>query len=107
MKLSALAAKPQLIPVIVDDEAIVKKYGETLEFYIYDRQDMDTFMKLATMEGEEDMSVLGDVVQKMILDEKGNPIVKDGNVLPVDVMLKVIEKTVRYLGNSVTQTLEA
>jgi len=40
----------------------------------------------------------------MVMDEKGNKILTDGNVLPVDVMLKVVEKTVTRLGNSVTQT---
>ena len=106
MKLAELASKPKLIPVTIDDAKIVEKYGEPLEFFIYDRQDMDTFMKLARLEGEEDVGVLSDIVSAMILDENGNRIISEDNTLPTEVMLKVIETTVRYLGNSVTQTSE-
>jgi len=106
MKLAELASKPQLVPVTIDDKAVVAKYGEPLEFFIYDRQDMDTFMKLARLEGEEDVSVLSEIVSAMILDENGEKIIQGDNTLPTEIMLKVIETTVRYLGNSVTQTSE-
>jgi hypothetical protein len=105
MKLQALASKPQLVKVSIDDEAIVASYGEAIEFFIYDRQDMDTFMKLASLEGGGSVGEITTLVTDMVLDEKGDKILVDGNALPVDIMLKVVEKVITQLGNSVTQTL--
>jgi hypothetical protein len=105
MKLSKLAAKPQLKQLTIDDAIIVENYGEPIEFYIYDRQDMTTFMKLASLENDKnDISQIAELVNDLILDEDGKKVVTDGNVLPTDVMLKVIEVTVKNLGNSLIQT---
>ena len=106
MKLEALASKPKLTPITIDDKKIVETYGEALEFYIYDRQPMDVFMKLAALEGENSVGDIATLAGEMIMDEKGKKILTDGNVLPVDVMLKVVEATVTRLGNSVTQISE-
>ena len=38
MKLKELATKPQLVKIVLDDEAIIKEYNEPLEFYVYDKQ---------------------------------------------------------------------
>ena len=43
MKLNQLAAKPQLIRVEINDEETIKQFGESLEFWIWDRQPMDKF----------------------------------------------------------------
>ena len=45
MKLAELAAEPKLIPITLDDADIVEKYGEPLEFWIWDRQPIDSFNK--------------------------------------------------------------
>lgn len=105
MKLQALASKPKLIKITIDDESLVKAYGEAIEFHIYDRQPMDVFMKLASLDGEGSLSELGNLVKEMILDEDGKKILEGDSELPVDVMMKVIENTVNRLGNSLTQTL--
>jgi hypothetical protein len=97
MKLTQLAAKPKLVKIEINDEDIVKEFGEALEFWIWDRQPMDKFVKLAQMKGE-DMSELVAAVNDMVLDEEGNPVVKDGLVLPTNVMTKVIGKVVETLG---------
>ena len=97
MKLSQLAAKPQLIQIILDDEDIRKQYGDALEFYVYDRQDMDTFIKLATLDSK-DFSKLTDLINSLILDEQGSPIVKDGMILPSDILIKAIQRVVETLG---------
>lgn len=105
MKLSQLASKPQLIKITIDDEAIVEKYGEAVEFWIYDRYDMDVYMQLLNTE-ESDIKKLTDVVKDMLFDEDANKIITDGEVLPADILIKVIEKTVSHLGNGMTQTSE-
>jgi hypothetical protein len=97
MKLTQLAAKPQLVKVEITDEDVVKEFGESLEFWIWDRQPMDKFIRLAQMKGE-DMSELIAAVNDMVLDEEGNAVVKDGLVLPTNVMTKVIGKVVETLG---------
>jgi|OM-RGC.v1.029985576 hypothetical protein len=105
MKLSQLASKPQLIKITIDEEAIVEKYGEAVEFWIYDRYDMDVYMQLLNTE-ESDIKKLTDVVKDMLFDEDANKIITDGEVLPADILIKVIEKTVSHLGNGMTQTSE-
>lgn len=97
MKLTQLAAKPQLVSVLLDDEETLAKYGDKLEFWIYDRQDMDTFVRLATLD-YKDFDKIAQVVNGMILDETGQPVVKDDMVLPTDVMLKSIQKVIEVLG---------
>lgn len=106
MKLAELAAKPQLMKLTVDDPRIVEKYGEEIEFYVKDRQDMDTFMALAKLD-QENFADIAVLVQKMILDEEGNPVISDEKTLPVDIMVKVIEKVVFNLGNGIVQTTAA
>jgi|AntDeeMinimDraft_6_1070357.scaffolds.fasta_scaffold07007_3 hypothetical protein len=105
MKLQQLASKPTLTKIVIDDEDIVKEYGEELEFYIYDRQPMSVFMKLASMDqNENSLEDLAHIVEDMIMDEQGKKIINKDVSLPIDVMVKVIEKTVNRLGNTKTPT---
>lgn len=103
MKLQQLAAEPKLEKITVDAEAIVEKYGEPLDFYMYDRQDMDTFMQLASV-NQEDQSAIFSVIRGLIRDEEGKLILEDKATLPVDVMVRVIEKVVERLGKLQSQT---
>jgi hypothetical protein len=97
MKLTQLAAKPQLVKIELNDEDVIKEFGEPLEFWIWDRQSMDKYIRLAQMKGEN-MIELIEAVNEMVLDEEGNPIVKDGLVLPTNLMTKVIGRVVETLG---------
>ena len=97
MKLTQLAAKPQLIKIELNDEEVVKEFGEALEFWIWDRQPMDKFVRMAQMKGE-DMGELITAVNEMVLDEEGNSIIKDELMLPTNIMTKVIGKVVETLG---------
>jgi hypothetical protein len=97
MKLTQLAAKPQLIKISLDDEEIVKEYGEALDFWIWDRQPMDKYIRLAQIKGENIADLIA-AVNEMILDEQGNPVLQDGATLPTHVMTKVIGKVVETLG---------
>lgn len=97
MKLTQLAAKPKLVKIELTDEDTVKEYGEPLEFWIWDRQPMDKFVRLAQI-GTDNMQELISAVNEMVLDEDGNPIVKDDLVLPTIVMTRVIGKVIETLG---------
>ena len=97
MKLTALASKPQLITVVLDDEEVIEQYGEAIEFYTWDKQPLDTYLSLASMDYNDQRAVMS-VVKTLILDENGKEIVNDENVLPVAVLLKAITKLTESLG---------
>lgn len=97
MKLSQLAAKPQLIKLELNDEEIVKEFSEPLEFWTWDRQPLDTFMKLASS-SQNDAKGMVEIVRTLILDEQGKEIITKDTMLPSHILLKVIGKIVEMLG---------
>jgi len=105
MKLTQLASKPKLECVTIDDADIVELYGEPLEFYMYDRQDMETFMSMASLDQENQSEILK-VISNLVYDEEGNHVITDEISLPIPVMTKVIQKVVSRLGNLQGQTTE-
>lgn len=98
MKLVEIAKKPTLQCVKLDDEETVKQFGEPLEFWCYDRQPLDSFLKFARR--TDDPTVIVEVLKEMILNEDGTPVMKDGLVLPADLMVRVANKLMEHLGNS-------
>ena len=97
MKLSELAKKPQLIMVTISDEDIVAEFGEPIEFYTWDRQPMDTFLKLASLDQNNTASVI-ETVRGLVLDEAGTPVLVGEASLPTKVMMRVITAVVESLG---------
>jgi hypothetical protein len=97
MKLKDLAKKPQLIEMTLDDEDIVKEFGEPLTFWTWDRQPMDIFLKLAAIDPSNYASVI-DAVKSLILDEEGRAILSQDCSLPTNIMMRVIGKVVEGLG---------
>ena len=98
MKLTQLTAKPQLIKIELNDEDVIAEYGEPIEFYIWDRQPMDKYIKMANLK-EGDVGSLISAVRELVLDEQGAPVLHDEQVLPPKVLTKVISKVVDTLGN--------
>ena len=96
MKLAELSKKPELIKVTLDKKEIVEKYGDTIEFHIFDRQPLDVFTKLAN--AEKDMTGMTEMIQDMILDDKGKKIVSDDKVLPLDVLMECVTQISNRLG---------
>jgi hypothetical protein len=97
MKLSQLVAKPQLIKVELTDEETIKEFGEPLEFYTYDRQPLDVFMKLANSTESQGSQII-EIVRTLILDEKGVQVLKEDDMLPTSVLIKTITKVTEMLG---------
>lgn len=97
MNLKDLAAKPQLIKITIDDEELVKEYNEPLEFYAYDKQPMEMFLKVASTKNQ-DVNELGLILKDMILDSEGQPVIKDGLMLPSKVLMAAFTKLVEVLG---------
>lgn len=106
MKLQALAAKPQLVKIEIDDPEIVERYGESLEFWIYDRQSMDTYMALTQIQ-ENSIDDIVNTILPLVLDEHGERALDPSEQLPIDVAVKVIERVTLTLGNLASQTIAA
>jgi hypothetical protein len=97
MKLSQLKAKPKLIKVEIKDADIVKEYGEPIEFWTWDRQPMEVFLRLSNVDDENYSSVI-ESVKDLVLDEDGKPVLNDDETVPINVLMRVIAKVVEGLG---------
>lgn len=97
MKLSQLAAKPQLIKVVLDSEFVIKEYQEPIEFFTWDRQPLETFMKLANS-SQNNTTEMIEIVRTLILDEDGKAIITKENMLPSNILIEAIGKIVEVLG---------
>jgi hypothetical protein len=97
MKLSQLAAKPQLIEIALDDEQTIAEHGEALTFHTWDRQPLDVFMRLAVAQ-QNDQSAMLDIIRTMMLDEHGKQIISDDAMLPTGVLIRAIGKLTDTLG---------
>ena len=96
-KLSDLAGKPALTSMVIDNADIVEKYGEELEFYVYDKLPISTYTKLASLDSK-DAGQLYAAVKDLILDDKGLPVVNEEKTLPMDIMNAAIMKVTESLG---------
>jgi hypothetical protein len=97
MKLNQIAAKPKLIPIVLDDKDVVEEFGEAVEFHTWDRQPLEVFMKLANA-NQQDQSQMIEIVRTLILDENGKQIIDGENMLPSGLLIKAIGKIVEKLG---------
>lgn len=97
MKINQIASKPQLIKLTLDDEATVAELGESLEFWTWDRQPLDTFMQLASIRNDNPKEII-EVVRSLILDDAGQQVVKGDIMLPTQILIRIIQKIVETLG---------
>jgi len=97
MKLTQLAAKPQLIKIELLDDEIEQEYGEAIEFWIWDRQPMSNFVKFANLK-EDDIGSMMATIQDLVLDEEGKKFLTDETTIPIPVLTKVIQRVVETLG---------
>jgi hypothetical protein len=97
MDITKLAAEPQLIKIELNNEDLVARYGEVIEFYTWDRQPLETFMELvsATENNSGNMVAL---VKDFILDSKGNKVLGNKKTLPNDVLIVAVGAIVERLG---------
>jgi len=97
MELGQLAQQPQLVKLTIDNKDIVEKYGDELEFYMYDRQPLDVFAKLANFDQNDPGSIIH-ILQTVILNKEGEQVMKDGLQLPMDVVTECIKVAGDTLG---------
>lgn len=97
MKINQIASKPQLIKLVLDDALTVEELGEELEFWTWDRQPLDKFMKLASVRQDSPEEIIN-IVKDLILDETGKVVIKDDIMLPTQILIRIIQKVVETLG---------
>lgn len=97
MQLEQLAVQPQLTKLTISEPKIVEKYGEELEFYVYDRQKLDVFAKMATIT-EDNAMQYSTILTDLILNEKGEPVMSEDKILPIDVLTEAIKLIGELLG---------
>lgn len=98
MKLSELAKKPTLVKLTVDRKDLVEKYGEELEFWMYDRQPLHVFSKIANSGKDADIGQYLEILSETILDEEGKAIMNDEAMLPIDLMTECMKLIGERLG---------
>lgn len=97
MKLSELAKEPTLIKLTISEPNLVEKYGDELEFFMYDRQSLDVFSKLAEV-NEDNIGGYMNILQNIILNENGHPVITETEVLPMDVLTEAMKLIGEKLG---------
>jgi hypothetical protein len=97
MKINQLAAKPQLMKLVINDEDTIKEFGEEIEFWTWDRQPLDVFMKLATINQNDPKQII-EIMRSLILDEQGNKVIEGEMMLPTKVLIRMIQVVVESLG---------
>ncbi len=97
MQLEQLAQERKLIKLTIEEESIVEKYGEALDFWVWDRQSLDTFAKMSVIT-EDNALQYTDLLTEMILNEAGEPVMKDNKILPIEVITEAIKLVGDTLG---------
>tara|TARA_R110000822_G_scaffold109671_2_gene239614 strand:+ start:404 stop:700 length:297 start_codon:yes stop_codon:yes gene_type:complete len=97
MKLSELAKKPQLVELTIDQKDLVEKYGDELTFYMYDRQPLDVFTKLANAT-QDNMGEYMIILKDIIVNEEGQPVMNDDLILPIDLLTEAMKLIGERLG---------
>jgi hypothetical protein len=101
MKLTEVASKPQLIKITLDEPEIIEQYGDELEFWTWDRQPLEKYLGLVGQDASmENMPALIEFAKDLILDESGNMVMAEGEVLPTLVMTLAVNKVVAQMGKS-------
>lgn len=103
MDLKAAAKKPKLQKFSLDSEYVIDEYGEPLEFYMYDRYPMPTYIRLSTVQPSDTAGML-DVIRELVLDAQGTTMLDADDQLPPKVMVDMINVVVEQLGNLAGQT---
>jgi hypothetical protein len=97
MKLNQIISKPQLTRVELDNEEVIRIYGEPLEWWVWDRQPLDKFFKMMNADAASGEQIVA-VLTEMILDETGEPLLKDGASLPTNILMMVVTKMTEMMG---------
>ena len=102
--LTEFAKQPQLIEIVIDNEDIVKEYGEPIVFYMKDYVDINTYFEFFRAQSQKGGEI-DSLLRMIVLNEKGEPALEQGKTLPVDIAVSVLGKVNENLGKSKTKPL--
>jgi len=99
MNIKELSAKPKLVKVVIDTPEILAEYGEdAIEFWTWDRQPLEMFLKLANANNATYAEMVN-VLKTMILDDQGKEVISGENMIPTKVLVAAMSKLTDQLGN--------
>ena len=104
MNIKEFASKPTLIEVVIDNTDIVEKYGETIKFHTFDIVSLSTYFDFYNSRNNGEFVNLEKLIRKLVLDEKGKPVLADDEDLPVDIAAEAISKIGDIMGKSQRKT---
>ncbi len=91
MKLSQISENRKLIKLTCSDDDIISKYGEPLDFYIWDKQPIEIGLALAYSK-ENEYDDLEDILKQLILNSKAEQVIQPGYKMPNEVLLAAFFK---------------
>lgn len=105
MDIKKLAKKPELIEIVLDDESLVKEYGDSITFWMKDFIDISTYFDFFRSQSDNAGDDLNAILAKLILNKQGKPALAEGECLPVDITMAALTKINENLGKSKTKSL--
>lgn len=105
MDIKQLAKRPELVEVVIDDEHIVKEYGEPITFYMKDFVDINTYFDFFRSQNEKSGEELNKLMASIILNKEGKPVLEEGEGFPIDISIAALTKINETLGKSRTKSL--
>lgn len=105
MDIKQLARKPKLVEVTLDNEEIVKAYGDEIKFWMYDFVDINTYFDFFKSQSEGDNQQLNAMMRSIILDKAGKPALAHDEALPIDIAVLALQKINETLGKSNPKSL--
>lgn len=105
MNIQKFASTPKLIEIVLDDEDLVKTYGEPITFWTYDVVSLATYFEFFNSRSNGQFEALEKVIKKLILLENGKPAIQDNQDIPIDIAAAAIAKVGDILGKSQSKTL--
>lgn len=105
MDISKFAKKPELLKVSCDQPEIIEEFGEAVDFWMFDNVDINTYFDFFKFQQTRDSDNLNQLMRKLILNEAGEQILKEGEMFPVGLSLAALGKIGDNLGKSKTKSL--
>ena len=105
MFIKDLAKKPELMEITIDDEEIVKNYGDAITFWMRDFVDLNTYFDFFASQTERDGVKLNAMLRGFILNEQGESVIGEDEELPIDILVAALTKINDALGKSKAKRL--
>jgi hypothetical protein len=105
MDIKQLAKRPELVEIILDDEGIVKEYGESITFWMKDFVDINTYFDFFRSQNDKTGDELSQLLAKLILNKEGQAVLAEGETFPIDITIAALTKINECLGKSKTKRL--